>query len=189
MILVKTKIIVAAAALVALSACSAMPFTGDPIVQPCPDYFILEEAASLTQFRDGPGRDLIDVEYQAEMRTIALGCLSDIDTDTRIGEMEVEIAPVVGVELGAAFNGQETTLETFIAVMNPEDKVLYREAISIPISFQGNLTRLIVKAPQTTVALPITPDVSSRYYRIYGGFALTPSQVDYNRKKIDEGLR
>ncbi len=189
MFLTKIRFTVAIATVSLLAACSSLPGMGKPIVQPCPEYFILEEAATLTKFRDGPGRDLIDIEYQSQLGKIAMECVSDIDKDTKAGEMVVTLAPVLAVELGAAFNNPETTLRTFVAVINPDDKILYREQLDVPVSFSGNRSRLLVTAPPTEIVLPITPDISSRYYRVYGGFALTPQQVEYNRKKIDEKLR
>ena len=189
MLLKTIRTTAALAAVSLLAACSSMPGMGKPIVQPCPEYFILEEAATLTKFQDGPGRDLIDIEYLSQIRTIAMECVSDIDKDTKTGEMVVRLAPVLGVELGAAFNNQETTIRTFVAVINPEDKILYREQLDVPVSFSGNRTRLVVMAPPTEIVLPINPEIASRYYRVYGGFALTPEQLEYNRKKIEEKLR
>lgn len=172
-----------------LAGCGTIDRFQNPIVQPCPEYFILEDASTLTKFRDGPGRDLIDIEYRAKMQTIRLECTSSIDHDTKIGEMEIDVIPVIGAELGAAFQGTETVVPMFIVVTDPSKKIIYREETKMALSFEGNRTRLIAMAPATTIVAPITPEFSSKYYRIYGGFALTKEEAEYNRLQIQKGLR
>lgn len=177
------------AATALLAGCSNVPFAGKPIVQPCPTYFILEDAAALTKFKDGPGRDLTDIEYRAEMKTVELTCLSNIDRETKSGTMDVDVVPVVGAELGAAYSGETATLPYFVVVTNAEKKILYRDELRFEISFKGNRTRLIARPATTTIEIPITPEVNSKYYQIYSGFALSEDQAAFNRKAIQDRLR
>ena len=166
-----------------------MPFSGKPIVQPCPPYFILEDAATLTKFKDGPGRDLTDIEYRAQMKTVELACLSNIDRETKSGSMDIDVVPVVGAELGAAYSGETAMLPYFVVVTNAEKKILYRDELQFEISFKGNRSRLIARPAVTTIEVLITPEVSSKYYQIYSGFALTEDQAAFNRKVIQDRLR
>lgn len=183
-------IAIAAVALIgALAACDKLNPLEKPLVQPCPDYFILEDAANLTKFRDGPGRDLTDVTYRAEMKSITLECVSNIDKATKSGTMDIQIAPVVGAEMGAAYHGGDTTVPMFVVVTDPDKKILYREVLKMAISFDGNKTRLIAKTPPTVIEVPITPAVKSKYYKVYGGFELTQDEAKFNRDQIAKGLR
>lgn len=173
-----------------LSACGArLPFTDEPIVLKCPNYFILEEAATLTQFRDGPGRDLTDVLVRAQIGEMRLGCTSDIDNDTNSGKLIVEVSPVFAAEMGPANDTNTSTLPYFVVVTDPDKKILYREPLRIDISFEGNKTQVLALAPPTSIDLPITPDIRSNYYRIYSGFELTKEQVEFNRKAIRDRLQ
>lgn len=173
----------------ALGGCDSINPLSKPIVQPCPEYAILEDAATLTKFRDGPGRDLTDISYRAEMKTIKMECVSRIDTDTKEGSMDITVAPVIGAELGAAYTGGDTVVPMFVVVLSPDKKILFRSEVKMSISFEGNKNRLVATAPQTTIELPIRTDINSRYYRVYGGFALTRDEVEYNRAQISKGLR
>ncbi len=185
------SMIVALAGLLGLAGCGAdnIPFYTPPVVYACPDYAILEDAATLTAFQDGPGRDITDVTVRAEITQVRMECITDVDSDTRMGHMEIKIIPVIAAEMGAANTAEAATLPYFIAVIGPEKKILYREALSMDVSFKNNRTRLIALAPSTTVELPLTSQIRNRYYQIYTGFALTEEQAAFNRKRIRDRLK
>ena len=111
------------AAAVSLSACeSGIPFMEKPIVLGCPDYFVLQEAATLTRFQDGPGRDLTDVEVRAQIGEVRLGCESDIENETDSGTLIVDVSPVIAAEMGPANKTDSATLPYFVVVTDPERK-------------------------------------------------------------------
>ncbi len=172
-----------------LSACETPDLFSDPVVLQCPNYFILEDAASITMYRPGDGRDLTDVTARAEMGSVELACLSRIDNETNSGTLEVDVAPIMAVEMGPANESLAATLPYFVVVTNPDKDILYREELSLDVSFQGNRTRLVARGAPTTLEIPITPEIRERYYLIYSGFVLTRDQVEYNRRAIQERLR
>ena len=94
--------IAALTALLGLSGCGAdsIPFYTAPIVLSCPDYAILEDAATLTAFQDGPGRDITDVTVRAEITQVRMECITDVDSDTNTGHMEIKIIPIIAAEMG-----------------------------------------------------------------------------------------
>ena len=85
---VKTALVPALLA-AGLAGCSAYEYVtdkiSDPIVLSCPEYLVIADAASLVRFRDGPGRDLIDVDFETEIIRVQLACTSNIDRKTRVG--------------------------------------------------------------------------------------------------------
>lgn len=166
-----------------------LPFVDKPIILPCPDYFVLEDAAYITQFREGPGRDITDVMVSARMGEIRLGCLSDIENDTDSGILELDVSPVVLAEMGASNTNSQASLPYFVVITDPDKEILYREELSLNVSFEGNRTRLVITAAPTTLELPITPEIRSKYYRVYAGFVLTPEELKFNRKRIQDKLR
>lgn len=179
------------ASALALGACGAdsLPFMDKKIVLPCPNYYILEDAANLTQFQEGPGRDIIDVVARARIGEMQLGCLSDIETDTDSGKMVIDVSPVIAAEMGPANATNTATLPYFVVVTDPDKNILYREPLSVRVSFEGNKTQIILIAPPTSIELPITPKIRNDYYRVYSGFELTKEQVEYNRKAIQDRLQ
>jgi len=176
----------------ALGACESVeeinPFSQAVTLQ-CPEYYILEDAAALTQFRDGPGRDITDVLVRAQIGEMQLACLSDIDGKTNTGKMVIDVSPIIAAEMGPANTTQNATLPYFVVVTDPQKKILYREPLKLPVSFRGNKTQIILLAPPTSIELPITPEIRNDYYRIYSGFELTEEQVRYNRKAIQDRLQ
>lgn len=181
--------LVVAAFVVTACETSDLPFVDAPIILPCPPYFVLEDAANLVQFQDGPGRDITDIVVSARMGELRLGCLSEIDNDTNAGQMELDVSPVILTEMGASNTTSKAELPYFVVITDPEKNIIYREELTLPVSFEGNRTRLVVTAAPTTLELPITPDIRSKYYRVYSGFVLTPEQVEFNRKRIRDALQ
>lgn len=183
--------ILAVLAAFTLAACENVnvPFTEKKTVLQCPDYFVLEDAATITKFRDGPGRDITDVVVRAQIGEMQLGCITDIDNDTNSGKMLVEVAPVIAAEMGPANASQTASLPYFVIVTDPKKNILYREPLTMTVSFKGNRTKLVVLPPPTTVEIPITPEIRNNYYLIYSGFELTKDQVEYNRKAIQDRLQ
>lgn len=185
-----TGVILTCAALL-LSACenTSLPFLEKPLVLQCPDYYVLEDAATITQFRDGPGRDIIDVVARGQIGEIQLGCVTDVDRETDSGKMLIDITPIIAAEMGPANSTQSTVLPYFVVVTDPKKNILYREPLKVDVSFQGNKTQVILLPQTTTVEIPITPEIRNHYYRIYAGFELTEEQAAYNRKAIQDRLR
>jgi hypothetical protein len=171
-----------------LTGCESVPFMKKALVLNCPSYYILEDAATLTQFQDGPGRDITDVLVKAQIGEMQLACLTKVDNKTDTGIMVIEISPVVAAEMGPANTSENATLPYFVVVTDPNKNILYREELKLNMSFKGNRTQVIMLAPPTSVEIPITPKIRNDYHRIYGGFELTREQADYNRKAIQDRL-
>ncbi len=115
---------------------SDLPFVDKPIILGCPNFFVLEDAATLTQFRDGPGRDITDILVNAEMGEIRLGCLSKVDNDTNSGTLELDLSPIILAEMGAANVDSNAILPYFVIITDPDKNILYREELDMNISFE-----------------------------------------------------
>ncbi len=103
--------------------------------------------------------------------------------------MIIEITPVVAAEMGPANTTQTASLPYFIVVTDVNKNILYREPLSMKVSFRGNKTQVVILPAPTTVEIPITPEIRNNYYRVYSGFELTREQAEYNRKAIQDRLR
>ena len=175
----------------ALTSCESVdvPFLAKKVILQCPDYFILEDAATLTKFIDGKGRDLTDIDFKAKMGEMQLVCITDVDPETDSGNMTIEVSPIIAAEMGPANTTDAAILPYFVVITDPDKKILYREELSITVSFSGNRTQIIVAAKPTAVEIPITPSIRNNYYRVYSGFELTREQVEQNRKAIRDQLQ
>ncbi len=172
----------------ALAGCSAYQTVTDvfsqPLVQPCPDYRVIADAAKLVRFRDGSGRDLIDVDFEGEIDDVRLECESNIDKKTRAGMMEVDIAVIFKISRGPTNRNRKAPFYYFISVIDRSQKILYREAFKINAGFPGNNTRLTLKAEPVTLEIPITRQRPSRTYRILTGFKLSREELQFNRTRL-----
>jgi len=170
-----------------LAACSAYEYVSDkisdPIVLRCPDYLVIADAANLVRFRDGPGRDLIDVDFETEIIRVQLACTSNIDKRTRVGTLEVEVFVFFRAERGPANRSRKGRFDYFISVVDRDNKILYREAFAINVGFPGNKTRLLLRSESVTLEIPITPKRASRSYRIFAGLELSRDELEFNRRR------
>ena len=173
------------AALGGLSGCASIDKVKDvfaePIILPCPDTRILADASEITYYLEGGGRDLTDVVYEGKIQNIKLACLTKIDTENRIGIMEVEISLNIDASRGPANRSRKATYPYFISVTNLEKKIIYHEKFNVGINFSGNRSKLSFSNNPITIELPLRPKLTSKHYLIYSGFILTRKQLEFNR--------
>lgn len=153
----------------------------DPIVLSCPPYSVLADAASLVKFRDGPGRDLVDVDYEGKITNVELVCISDIDKTTRAGTLETSITLRLEASRGPANRNRKARFGYFVRVIDRERNILWGENFTLDIDFPGNRTRVQVRGEPIVLEIPVQPNRSSGDYRILTGFKLTREQLRFNR--------
>mgnify|MGYP003723559421 CR=1 FL=1 len=181
-----------------LGACSAYEYVSDkisePIVLKCPNYWVVADAANVVKFRDGPGRDLTDVNYEGKIVGGQLGCVSHIDRETRTGTMDVDVTIRFRVQRGPANRDRKARFDYFVRFLDNKGTILRlpdkngnipkKKDLRVVIKFPGNKTHLQFRTSPFTRVLPISPKSSSSYYRIFVGFKPTREELLYNRKKI-----
>lgn len=176
------------ALLLGLGACSTIgDFTDrytNPITLKCPDYRVIADAANLVKFKDGPGRDLIDVNFEGSIVGVDLVCTSDVDQKTKNGTLEVAVNLRVEASRGPANRDRKARFEFFVRVLDPNRKTLKGENIATVINFPGNKTRVQFLTQPVTMILPITEKWRPRYYRFFTGFKPTRQELEFNREKI-----
>ena len=160
-----------------------------PTILPCPDYRILADAARILQFRQGTGRDLVDVNIDGRIKDLTMECLTDLNKDTNSGNMEVAITVSFGAKRGPANTSKQAVLPYFISVTDQKQNVLYREEFKVSVRFPGNQSAIQFFGETVTLELPLTPKVSSQSYLIYSGFRLNRKQLLYNQRTKDRRLR
>ncbi len=177
----------AGALILGLAGCTVYETVSDvisaPIILPCPDYKVVADAAKLVRFQEGPGRDLIDINFESEIEGLRLACTTKIDEKTRTGTMDVEITVDFKTQRGPANRDRRGPFEYFISVIDSTRKILYREAFKVNVRFPGNKTRITLGAEPVTLEIPITPQRSSRTYQILTGFKLTRDELRHNRDR------
>jgi len=185
--------VIGIAALLLLTGCEQASRVTDyftkPVILACPDYRILADASTLVAYKPGPGRDLIDVDFEGAINNMRLGCETRRDKETKIGNMEVDIAMDFLAQRGPANKTKSAEFPYFISVTDLNQKVLYREEFKIAASFAGNRTGIGISSDRIVLNLPLKPDVTGRSYIIYSGFILTREQLQQNRQRRKQTTR
>jgi len=174
--------------MLSLNACGGYQYISnklaEPIILKCPEYLVLADAATVTKFRDGPGRDLVDVNYDGEITGLQLGCESNIDKKTKTGSMDIDVTLVFSATRGPANQTRKARFDYFISVVNPQQEILDRKGDHLVVTFPGNNTRVQFASKPVFMELPITAIWPISYYRIFVGLKLTRDELRFNRKKI-----
>ncbi len=166
--------LVAAAAMI-LAACGAI--SREP-PGPCPRVSIVSDASQLTQFRDGPGEDLIDILYNADITRIDMSC-----TYNRAGtEVDSTSSIRMLVARGPASNVTEATVSFFVAIVDENQVVIGRERFTSTFILQRSQRRSGV-VEEIAQIIPMPPGLTGANYEILIGFELTDAQLAYNRRQ------
>jgi len=174
-----------AVALVSALGVSTCALFESEVPPPCPRVSVLGDAARLTRFAEGPGRDLTDVVYEAEMTDVLSSCEHLVDDDTGRTVVVIVVAPVVSAVRGPANRDHQARFDYFVTVVGPQEAILNKEAFGLAVQFPGNRTRVRFRDddPPVTVDLPLSPEASALDYRLFVGFQLTPDELSYNRRR------
>ncbi len=150
--------------------------------EPCPRVTVLRNAAELTKFKPGPGRDLIDVLFEAKVTNVYSACEYDVDYDTRAGSIHAQIAPVILGKRGPADTSRLAEVEYFVAMVDEQKNILQKSVFPLKLAFPGNLVQNEVR--DEPIDLTITTDGSKdgTAYEIYVGFQLSEEEMAYNER-------
>ena len=181
------KNLVATAALVGVWGCGSIddinPFTEKQVEAPppCPSVSILADSERITVFRQGIGQDLTDVDMEAQIDDFVANCIYDVDAETGIGQIDIELSLGVVVARGPANISGVAEVPYFVTLTTYEKELVSKGIFSIPVSFEGNRYRLSVFDEPVVLNIPIEPPKDGFNYRVYVGLQLTPEQLLYNQ--------
>ncbi len=165
---------VAGAAMIVLAGCGM--FGGKTVKVACPRAGILKDAAAITKFRPGVGRDLTDVVYQARLVNLKAACKYG-----RKG-VTVDMTLALAAERGPAIQGSTVTLEYFVAIAGPGGAILAKKEFTTPVAFPNNVTQARV-ADELQQIIPLPSGASAANHRIIVGFQLQRAELEYNRQQ------
>ncbi len=162
---------------VLLAACAP-----DRTVPPCPNVRVDSATANVTQFRDGPGRDVGDIVYQAEIVNYEGSCTQDLTNDE--GEAEVEMEVEFALATGAASPGGDIPLYYFVALPQLFPDPAGKQVFEVRRESRAGASKAERWTERVTITLPVTKARPSAAYDIYVGFQLTDEQLAFNRTRI-----
>jgi hypothetical protein len=153
----------------------------------CPAVSILADASSVTKFRAGPGRDLIDEISRGEITAVVTGCSYEVDSKTGGRSVVMDLALVIAAERGPANRDRRARFDYFVSVMDPARTVLNKKTFTIQPGLPGNLTRVKIKDAPVSLRIPVPQGRQGTDFRIYVGFQLSRQELEYNQKQRSAG--
>lgn len=190
-ILVRTSLF--GIALLGVAACGSLdnanPFVSaeDELPPPCPSVSILAHAERLTIFRPGDGRDLIDIDSEAQIEDFIANCIYDVDSETGVGHIDIELSLGVIVSRGPANTSQAADIPYFVTITTHDKKLLSKGSFIIPVGFAGNRYKVSLFDEPVVMTIPIEPPKIGYDFRVYVGFQLTREQLVYNQTVSQTG--
>lgn len=170
------RLAAAAGLVAALAACASLNPFSKPDPRPCPNVALLRAASQLTQYRDGPGRDILDVRYSVDIADISTGCRYSRD----------ELTVTVNVDLiftkGPAHQGGEMRAPYFVAVTKGGEDILAKKIFDSTIEFPENRRRAGVRE-EVDQFIRLLPDETGADYEIIVGLQVSEEQLERNRRR------
>jgi hypothetical protein len=141
----------------------------------CPPPLTVQDAQSLTRFKDGPGRDPRDVMFEAS--------LTGADTKCQMGRnrLDVDVVMRIAVNAGPSVGTGVTRVPFFVRVLDANGVVVqgsdqFADYKLSPASPRG------VSQEEMAVTLPFSNLSDLGGYRIAVGLKPSPQELDYNRR-------
>ncbi|CAA7613422.1 hypothetical protein [Magnetospirillum sp. UT-4] len=155
-----------------LASCSILQKKEPP---PCPPIYVLGDAGQLTHFRDGKGRDLTDIEFEAEIQGFTGGCT--YDEKGAVVDLQVSFT----VKRGPADGDRKAEFSYFAAIPlfypSPAAKAVFPIQVEFP---EGN--NYLNHTDETVMMrIPVKDKDVIQKYEIYLGFQATAEEIERNR--------
>ena len=170
------------AALVVLASlaagCEFLGLTKKEPVPPCPPVFVLKDAGALTRYQPGTGRDITDLDFQAQITDFRGVC----DYNKTRTQVDISLDIAFSVTRGPANRDRGARFAYFVAIPHfhpaPEGKNTFEMAGTFP----ENESRLGL-TDQVRLRIPLGQKPRLEDYTIYLGFQLTREELEENRRR------
>jgi len=151
-------------------------------VPPCPKVQLLGDTNIITAYRSGPGRDITDIRYEAEITGFEGNC-------EYIGKKgiysAVKLVLKVNFEITRGPAERKRTLDFgyFIAVPEFYPEPSGRQNFNVRAKFPENRNTINIIDGEVEITIPLKKGRKGPGSEIYIGFQLTAEQLNFNRQK------
>ena len=129
-------------------------------------------------FQTGPGRDITDIRFEAEIFDFRGQC--NFDEDDGIWAVEVELLVQISVEKGPANRQREIELEYFVVLPAFEGKPGGKRIFTVKGQFEEGRTKLVYQ-DDVALNIPLKNPNDGGKTEVVFGFQLTPDELKFNR--------
>jgi hypothetical protein len=184
------RFLILAAGVALLAGCSDTGLFGSKIVPPsCPTISILEDANRVTVYRDGTGRDIADIMFEARLLGVEGDCSYEIDTkgktatETTYKAVNVTLRPRFIVTPGPALSGFKMKVDYFVAMPQFYPSPEGRAEFSRTVETSPARTQVDVTDADVEIRIPLNEKRRGDGVTIFLGFTLTDEQLKENRSR------
>ena len=127
-------------------------------------------------YRDGPGRDLIDVVHEGQIGEVGWSC--------KYSKTDVTVLAKIAflAQRGPASSQPEARLPFFVAVTDSGREILAKQVFQTVVAFPEGRSQAGV-FEEIEEIIPLPDQTSGPEYEIIVGFQLTEEQLRHNRKR------
>lgn len=141
----------------------------------CPQPQTVGDAAKLTRFRDGPGRDPRDVVFEAALVATGVSCTR------RTNLLEVDLVMRIAVVAGPSVGAGKVSVPYFVRVVDVQGQVVQGQDFLADYTLNAANPRAATQE-ELTLRLPFREITDVAAYRIAVGLKPTPAELQYNRR-------
>lgn len=167
-------------ALVILLATVAIAGCSKKVAPPCPPQTKLIDHARVTQFRDGPGRDITDIDYKAEMQNPVGECVFPDDENKVI----ISLQAVFDIERGPTANNPTENVPYYVALTTRDGEIIQKQTFTARLTYPERAASMRFIDGVVDIAVPLSDTLKANMLEIKTGFQLTEDQLRYNRAQI-----
>jgi len=142
----------------------------------CPTGLIPADSATVTRFREGPGRDLTDVVSEGEIVNILVQCKYDPKGVT------VDLQVAIAGGRGPADRSRIADFDYFVAIIDPQQNIVQKQPFRVRFEFTDNRMRLGM-IEELEPRVPLSDAFEGPKYQLMVGFQLTPDELAWNRSQ------
>jgi hypothetical protein len=143
-------------------------------IRVCPRVSLLNDAEKMTAYRDGPGRDLTDVLYEAKVLDVNWSC--------KYLKNRVRVEAVIDIvaQRGPASKGGNAKVPFFVGIIDAGQNIIAKKTFSSEIEFRDGRRRAGVRE-EIEQTLFLKEGEGGGDYEIIVGLQLTEQQLKQNR--------
>ena len=161
-----------------LSGCGL--FGGDTPPPPCPRAAILDQARTTSLYGEGAEHTFTNVSYELAIITLSGVCEYDVDE----GRTAIRSVLTIGLEAKRGPAGEALTVELpyFVAIADPERRIIAKEVFRSPLVFTETGVRS-QRTEEVEQIIPIPQQSFGGDYEIFVGLQLDRDQLEENLKR------
>ena len=167
-----------------------LDFFGSPTL-PCPDARILDAGKQYVRYHKGPGRDVTDIEMEAQIIELTFTCGMEnrepevVTTKSAAWDVVVELGISIRARSGPAIQGGATqSIPFFVALVDRFGQIVEKQSFSAEITFPERAGASSRRLEENIVLnIPVRRLAEANSYETIVSFQLTQEQLEQTHHK------